>query len=244
MAYLDDHPPARRQFRPRADAPSGLLVMHTAEFPMDLLGPDTGAEDVARFISTRSDPGSYHRLVDTDSIVAVVRFDQAAYGDGTGSNDFAIHISFACKAAGWKGMSDADRRAFLRNGAKAAAEAARWVKATRNIDVPTRRVSRVESDLRKPGFISHGERDPGRRSDPGADFPWAEFLEMFDEEMGRGKVSKKEANRKVIANRLDDLIAKAKGTRNKARSPKRPKVLFRVRRAIQELQAARRENRK
>ena len=33
------------------------------------------------------------------------------------------------------------------------------------------------------GFISHGERDPGRRSDPGAGFPWDEFLERFAEKM-------------------------------------------------------------
>lgn len=181
MAYLDDHPPARRQFRPRAEKPSGLIVVHTAESALDMIGVDTGAEDVAAFIARRTDPGSYHRIADSDSVVALVRFDQAAYGDGTGSNDFAIHVSFACKATGWAGMAPARRLAIIRQGAAAAYEAAVWLKEAHGIEVPPARVTRAESEAREPGFISHGERDPGRRTDPGADFPWPVFLREFVE---------------------------------------------------------------
>ena len=61
MAWLDQHPPVRRQYRdPRRAAPSGVIVVHTAENVMDAVGSDTGAENVARFIQTRADPGSYH----------------------------------------------------------------------------------------------------------------------------------------------------------------------------------------
>lgn len=179
MSYLDDHPPVRRQFRPRTMKPTGLIVVHTAESIMDRVGPDTGAENVAAFIQRRTDPGSYHRIADADSVVDLIRFDQAAYGDGTGSNDFAIHVSFACKAADWAGMSDGKRAAFIRQGAKAAAEAAEWLHATYRIEVPPARVTRAESDNGASGFISHGERDPGRRTDPGADFPWPEFVRAF-----------------------------------------------------------------
>lgn len=181
MAYLDDHPPARRQFRPRTMKPTGLIVLHTGESILDVIGPDAGAENLAAWISHRTDPGSYHRIADADSVVDLVRFDQAAYGDGTGSNDFAIHISFACKAADWAGMSEGKRLAFIRQGAKAAAEAAEWLHATYRIEVPPARVTRIESDRGEPGFISHAERDPGRRTDPGADFPWPLFMREFVE---------------------------------------------------------------
>lgn len=153
--------------------------MHTAETILDLIAPDTGAEAVARFISTRPDPGSYHALADSDSRVPVVRYECEAFGDATGSNPHAYHLSFGLSATDWPRLSRAKRAAFIDNGARSAAAWARWVKATRGIVVPARRISRVESELHVPGFISHGERDPGRRHDPGPEFPWTEFLERF-----------------------------------------------------------------
>lgn len=178
--YLEDHPPKVRQFRkPRRSQPSGLIVMHTAESILDTVGPDTGAGGVARFIASRADYGSYHFIVDSDSIVPLVPLDAEAYGDGTGSNPFAIHVSFACHAVDWPRMTAEKQAAFLANGAKAAALAAQWVQDVHGIEVPPARVSRAESERREPGFISHGERDPGRRSDPGVDFPWAQFMRAF-----------------------------------------------------------------
>lgn len=182
MAYLDDHPPATRQFRDRYATPSGLIVVHTAESKLDQIGEDTGAEGVAAFIARRSDPGSYHLLVDSDSIIDVVPFEMAAYGDGTGSNEFAIHLSFACRATDWPGMDPARREAYLVNGAKAAREAATWLERVHGVTVPARRVTRAQSDQRAAGFISHGERDPGRRTDPGPGFPWDRFLTLFQED--------------------------------------------------------------
>lgn len=182
MAYLDDYPPARTQFRQRYATPTGLIVVHTAESMLDEIGEDTGAEGVAEFIRRRADPGSYHRLVDSDSIVALVRFEMAAYGDGTGSNEFAIHLSFACRAADWPGMDPARREAYLVNGAKAARAAATWLQRVHGITVPARRVTRTQSDQGAAGFISHGERDPGRRTDPGPAFPWDQFLTLYAQE--------------------------------------------------------------
>lgn len=180
MAYLDDHPnPNLAQQRPRRDQPSGVIVVHTAESALDATGEDTGAEGVARYIGVRTTYGSYHRLADSDSVVAVARFDMTTYGDGTGSNDHAIHISFACAAADWPRMSAERRAAFIRNGAKAAAEANAWLVEHRGITVPPRRITRAQSDAKVPGFISHGERDPGRRTDPGPAFPWTDFIEQY-----------------------------------------------------------------
>ena len=184
--YLIDNPPRVYQFRrPRRGTVTGCIVVHTAESALDGLadGVDASAENVARFIRDRSDYGSYHRLVDSDSIVALVPFDAEAYGDGTGSNLWALHLSFACRTTDWKTMGKARRDATIRNGAKAAAEMARWVERTRKIKVPAKRISKADSDRGLPGFIAHGTRDPGRRSDPGADFPWDDFLAAFVAEM-------------------------------------------------------------
>jgi hypothetical protein len=183
-AYLDAHPNRNlAQQRPRRDTPSGVIVMHTAESALDEIGEDTGAEGVARYISERTTYGSYHRLADSDSVVAVARFEMTTYGDGTGSNDHAIHISFACRAADWPHMSPERRAAFITNGARAAAEAARWLKREHGVTVPARRITRAQSDARVPGFIPHADRDPDRRTDPGATFPWALFLNTYAAEM-------------------------------------------------------------
>jgi hypothetical protein len=182
-AYLIEHPPVQRQFRERGAKPTGLLVVHTAESTPDWVDHDTGAEGVARFIQGRADFGSYHLLVDSDSIVLLVPFHLQAYGDRTGSNPVAIHVSAATQAAKWAAAPADWRRETVRNMAEAAARAARWLKAEHGVTVPAKRITKAQSDAGQPGFISHGDRDPGRRSDPGAGFPWHTFLDDFAEAM-------------------------------------------------------------
>lgn len=185
MAYLDDHPPARSQFRdPRREQPSGVVVVHTAESILDLTGTDGGAEQVAYFISMRRDkPGSYHELADSDSYVPVVRWECEAFQDATGSNPHAMGLSFALRAADWPGMAPARVTAFLRNGAQRAAAYARWVESSFGTIIPPRRITRGESERRVPGFLSHGQRDPIRRTDPGPTFDWPQFLALYADEM-------------------------------------------------------------
>lgn len=189
MAYLVNNPPRVRQYRQRYAKPTGCIVVHTAENAIDSIGDgvDSSAENVASFIRTRSDYGSYHILVDSDSNIRLVPFKFAAYGDGTGSNEFAIHISFANRTTDWAKMSNDRKRKTIRRGAQGAARAARWVKKNYGIDIPTKKISKAASDLGKPGFLGHGDRDPSRRSDPGKDFPWNMFFDEFDRAMKRGK---------------------------------------------------------
>lgn len=206
--YLEDHRPRQTQFRrPRRAKPSGLIVVHTAESVMDTVGPDTGAENVAAFIANRSDYGSYHTLVDSDSVVRLVPYDAEAYGDGTGSNPFAIHISFALAAADWPQMTPERRAAFLANGIKAAAHAARWLANEHGVDVPAIQITREASERRMAGFISHGARDPGRRSDPGAGFPWKAFLDGFHAAMNPKPAAPTKAQRKRARKRLENLAS-------------------------------------
>jgi hypothetical protein len=185
MAWLDDHPPVRDQFRcPRREKPSGVMCVHTAENTPDFVALDGGAEAVANFIRTRTTPGSYHDLVDSDSCINLVAYTCEAYQDGTGSNPHAWGGSVATRADVWPLAPKAWRDGAIGQLAAAAARYARWVKATHGITVPARRINRAQSEARIPGFISHAERDPARRSDPGAEFPWAQFLTEYARRMG------------------------------------------------------------
>lgn len=186
-AYLVANRPKVRQFRERGTTPSGVVVVHTAESTPDWVGPDSGAEAVARFIRDRSDYGSYHDLCDSDSIVDLVPYAMQAYGDGTGSNPHAYHVSAATQAAKWLQASEEWRRATVRNMARASARYARWIKTEHGVVIPARRITRAQSEARMPGFISHGERDPGRRSDPGPAFPWVLFLTAYAAEMNQSE---------------------------------------------------------
>lgn len=178
-AYLVDHPPARRQFRDRQAKPTGCMVIHTAESAPDEVGPDTGAENVARFIRDRSTPGSYHDLADSDSDLHLVPYAKAAYGDGTGSNEWAIHISAATQAHRWPTLPQTWRESTVRRMAACAARANAWLIANGHPACPPVRITRAQSEAGQPGFISHGDRDPGRRTDPGRDFPWPLFLDTY-----------------------------------------------------------------
>lgn len=183
-AYLREHRLARSQFRtgrrlhlsPLPGQLTGCTVLHTAESALDELGPDAGAEGVAAFMTRRTDPGSYHHLVDSDSVIHLVDLGDEAYQDGTGSNPWALSISFALRAADWPRLTPERRAAFLRQGALAFAAQQAWLAARGYPTTPLRRISKVASNQGAAGFITHGDRDPGRRSDPGRDFPWGEWL--------------------------------------------------------------------
>lgn len=181
MAYLDDHPPRHQQFRcPRRQRPSGIIGVHTAESFPDESGPDTGAENVARFIRDRTNYGSYHLLADSDSIIQLVRFECVAYHIGThGLNEHTIGISAATQAAKWHTLGAGYRDAMVRNAARAAARAVRWLQDNYGIVVPSRRITLAQALRGERGFLAHGDADPTRRTDPGATFPWGDFLAYY-----------------------------------------------------------------
>jgi N-acetyl-anhydromuramyl-L-alanine amidase AmpD len=178
--YLIDHPPAVRQYRsPRRASPSGVIVVHTAESFPDERPPDTGAENVAAFIARRTNYGSYHDVVDSDSVIQLVRYSDEAFHDATGSNPHSYGVSAATQAAKWSQLRPSWVDATVRNMAAASARYARWLYAQRGIKIPARIITRAQSENRVPGFISHAKRDPDRRTDPGALFPWNQFLGDF-----------------------------------------------------------------
>lgn len=179
--YLLQHQPMRRQYyRTRRSDVSGVIVVHTAENATDLYLPDAGAEGVANFIRTRSTPGSYHSIVDSDSTVPLIPPSYTAFQDGTGSNSHAIAISFACRAEQWADLPDVWVNHALEQAGIEVAALRDWVETQFRITIPLKRITRQQSEDRQPGFISHAERDPGRRSDPGSEFPWDDFFAAID----------------------------------------------------------------
>jgi len=207
-AYLIENPPRMRQFRDRGTTPSGVCVVHTAESVPDTIGIDAGAEGVARFIQQRTTFGSYHDLCDSDSIVDLVPYSKQAYGDATGSNPHAYHVSAATQAAKWPTLPKEWRVATVENMARAANRFRLYCEATHDFTIPARRISRAESDRRVEGFISHGERDPGRRTDPGPAFPWELFLETYHDLAN----PKPEKPRRTRGEHVDVALRKLSGT--------------------------------
>lgn len=178
MTYLQDNPPTRSQFRlPRRATPTGAIGVHTAE--NGGAGAAGTAEAVAGFIQRRTDPGSYHAITDESEWIHLIPYEAEAFGEGTGGNRWTLHLSFACRTTDWATMPDDRRKRMLDMGARAAADMARWIHTEHGITVPARLITAAEYRAGRPGFISHAALDPGRRSDPGSDFPWATFFALF-----------------------------------------------------------------
>lgn len=183
--YLLEHPPARDQFRiGRRERPSGVGVIHTAENTPDFVAFDGGAEAVAKWIVVRDTPGSYHDLTDSDSRINLVPYNYEAYQDGTGSNRHAWGGSVATRADVWPLAPKRWRDGAIRNLALSAADYSRWLRSVRGFIIPPRRITRAQSEARIPGFISHAERDPARREDPGKFFPWDQFFDEYKLALG------------------------------------------------------------
>lgn len=178
--YLLDYNPGTRQWTyPRRGAQlTGTIIVHTAECAMDLEGPDDSAENCARFIANRWDWGSYHRLVDSDSIIKMVPWEYEAWQDSM-TNPWAVGISAATQAGKWHTIPADRRDRIYRNLAECGAEFVRYMKL-KGIAVPLRRISGAEARARKPGFCAHGDSGVSR-SDPGAGFEWDLFFRYVSE---------------------------------------------------------------
>lgn len=140
---------------------------------MDLDGGDDSAENCARFIANRADYGSYHRLVDSDSIVDMLPWEYEAWQDSE-TNPWAVGISAALSASRWLEVPPARREGFYRNMAHCAADFVRHM-ASKGVTVPLRRISGHEARSGVAGFCAHGDSGVSR-SDPGTQFDWETFF--------------------------------------------------------------------
>lgn len=162
--YLIDNPPRRSQFRhPRRAPLSGVVVVHTAEGVMDTVGMDTGAENVASFISRRTDPGSYHELVDSDSHVALIPDDCEAFHVATDHHNWhSWGISAACRTVDWDPAHWWTEQTIARMGERICEF---WERNGWNPVVNARWISRSDALNRVPGLVCHGTLQPRDRTD-------------------------------------------------------------------------------
>ena len=176
MSYLLNHNPGTQQwgFPRRGGAQlSGTIIVHTAECAADNVGEDTSAEGCANMIANRADYGSYHRLVDSDSIIDMLPWEYEAWQDSE-TNNWAVGISAALRTSDWLTMPSDRRERVYRNLAQCAAEFVRYM-ATKGVAVPLTRITGAQARARVPGFCAHGDSGVAR-SDPGAAFDWAKFF--------------------------------------------------------------------
>lgn len=184
--FLVEHPNSVcPQWRTPRRAPlSGTVGVHTCEGVMDDVGLDTGAENVASYISTRADYGSYHVIVDSDSTVDCVPDDYEAWhiaepdAYGAGMNSHSWGVSAACRTVDWNPDDPWTQATILLMGQ---AIAAFW---TRNGFDPLdpaicRFLTRDEAKRRTPGLVLHGVVQPGDRSDAWRDHPRRPELEAM-----------------------------------------------------------------
>ena len=187
--YLLDNPnPNFGQFGWKRTRVSGAIGVHTAENNTDFDGADPGAEDVARFIGRRTDPGSYHSIADADSRIKLIHPRYAAWADTT-NNAHGMSVSGAMQAARWRELTAERASAITRNMAYAAAELVQDAIAAGLLDSapPARRITPAEAIAgSKAGFYGHGETNAGRRYDPGQNFDWTLFLQTYASALGGG----------------------------------------------------------
>jgi N-acetyl-anhydromuramyl-L-alanine amidase AmpD len=168
--------------------PVQYIVIHTTEGPEGA----TSAEAGAAYDKRRTDGTSTHLFVDADSALQEVPYTDRAHAARFHGNEIGVQVEICGTArqtaAQW---DDAVSRATL---ARAAAEVA---EICRVYALPVRRltVAQVRSAYYAPagarpkGICGHHDvtraypEDGGSHTDPGAAFPWDEFLSMVDAEM-------------------------------------------------------------
>ena len=156
--YLIDNPPASRQFWPsRNNALSGGVVIHTTEGS----GGGSAAENTAAFISRRSDPGSYHMIVDVDSSVAMMPDDYVAFGvAASGFNSTCWMIAIAARSSDLNPDSPDTQVEIDRMAAEIVAF---WKRNDINIQEASQFIG--DDVKNRPGLAHHGDVQPADRSD-------------------------------------------------------------------------------
>jgi hypothetical protein len=156
--YLLDNPPRSPQFyRSRNSTPTYAIGVHTSEGPT---GPGS-ARNLARFISRRSDPGSYACIVDSEETVVLVPPDYTTFSvAASGYNSRTWHICLAGRSADLS-PDDANTQAMIAR----AGEAIRALWGFLGID-PAANAQWIGTDaLNRPGLFCHGDVQPWDRSD-------------------------------------------------------------------------------
>lgn len=161
--YLLDNPPRSPQFYPsRSNTPTYAIGVHTSEGPT---GPGS-ARNLAAFIARRSDPGSYHAIVDSEETVVLVPPDYTTFSvAASGYNSRTWHICLAGRSAELSPDDPNTQAMIVRAG-----EAIRGLWTL--LGIPLSNAQWVGTDaLNRPGLFCHGTVQPWDRSDAWSTHP-------------------------------------------------------------------------
>lgn len=158
---------------------SGTCIVHTSEGNWR-----SGVASLTRLVQTRADWGCYHRACDWQDIALYYPWEWETWQD-TETNNWAVGIAAACKAADWPTLPADVREGFYRNMARMAADFVTYMRDEHGVAVPLRRLSGAEARARVPGFAAHGDSGV-HRSDPGPAFDWGLFFAYTAEALGGG----------------------------------------------------------
>jgi hypothetical protein len=175
----------------RRDEYCGLNVNHTSEGVKDDVGPDSGTDVLGSFIRNRprTNPGSYHDTVDSDSALQLVGDDDEAFHVGVDHWNWSTwSLAFVCRTTDlrpddpWTQMaiSIAGRRhagVWTRKGF-CVQHSARFLTRAECFDLKARR-PRCPHGLRLGGMTHHGVLQPGDRSDAMVTNPHRDELERM-----------------------------------------------------------------
>jgi hypothetical protein len=157
--------------------PSGTIIVHTSEGNWQ-----AGVNSLTNLVRTRADYGCYHTACDWQDIAHYYPFEWETWQDSE-TNNWAVGIAAACRAADWGTMPADVESGYYRNLATMAAEFVTYMRNVYGVTVPLRRLTGDEARARVPGFCAHG--DSGlHRSDPGPAFDWARFFAYTQEALG------------------------------------------------------------
>ena len=185
-----------------------LIVIHTTEGSAH----NRSAEDGAAYDARREDGTSTHYFVDNDSVIQCVETRFRAHTARSQGNRRGIQYELCTRArtspAGWMNPY---HQAMLRRAAKQAArDAKRW-------GIPVRKISAERVAAGERGFCGHVDitrafpADGGTHTDPGINFPWAQFLALVKAELEPAKAPEQEddmddATIEKIANRAAEKV--------------------------------------
>lgn len=164
--YLLDHPgpPVTKWYTTRRK-PIQAIVLHTAETLPDYTPPDSAGENVARYGAGTDRRVSWHATVDSDSIIPMLPDSYTAF-HVRNYNSQTLGVEIATQARRWSTAPDEWVNKTITNLSDVVR---RWGDL---YQIPFERIGKAEIDIGRRGIVAHADLDPGRRTDPGPDFPW------------------------------------------------------------------------
>lgn len=178
--FLLDHvnPHGPHFYSTRKNALTCVVLHVTAGLQdSDMVGPDTSAENTAKYAAQTERAVSWHGGSDSDTFLYLLPPSYTAF-HCRGLNSRSYGWEMSKKDVVWATQGAAWVSATLRNTAKGLAP------IVREFAIPLVRISLAEANKGVKGFIYHSDADSTRRSDPGKDFPIDLLFEYIREELG------------------------------------------------------------